>query len=112
MRPSLVVCDEATSALDVSVQAPVLQLLLDLQSEFGLTYLFVAHNLDVVRDFCDRVAVMRKGRIVEVAPTERIFADPQHPYTKLLLSAMPSADPDIPLNLHIADELARLDAAE
>lgn len=112
MRPSLVVCDEATSALDVSVQAQVLQLLLDLQSEFGLTYLFVAHNLDVVRDFCDRVAVMRKGRIVEMAPTERIFADPQHPYTKLLLSAMPSADPDVPLNLHIADELARLDAAE
>ncbi len=112
MRPSLVVCDEATSALDVSVQAQVLQLLLDLQCEFGLTYLFVAHNLDVVRDFCDRVAVMRNGRIVELAPTPRIFADPQHPYTKLLLSAMPSADPDVPMNFNIADELARLDAAE
>ena len=112
MRPSLVVCDEATSALDVSVQAQVLELLLQLQRELRLTYLFVAHNLDVVRDFCARTAVMRKGRIVELAPTEQIFAAPQHPYTKLLLSAAPSLDPDVPMNLAIGAELARLDREE
>ncbi|HVU36281.1 MAG TPA: ATP-binding cassette domain-containing protein [Opitutaceae bacterium] len=110
MRPSLVICDEATSALDVSVQAQVLELLLDLQREFGLTYLFVAHNLEVVRDFCDRVAVMRQGRIVELAPAARIFSAPEHPYTRLLLSAVPSADPDQPMNFAIGDELARIDA--
>ncbi len=110
MRPSLVVCDEATSALDVTVQAQVLELLLELQREFRLTYLFVAHNLEVVRDFCARTAVMRKGRIVELAPTEQIFSTPQHPYTKLLLSTGPSLDPDVPLNFDIGEELARLDA--
>ncbi len=110
MRPSLIVCDEATSALDVSVQAQVLDLLKELQREFNLTYLFVAHNLDVVRDFCDRVAVMRRGRIVEMAATDRLFEAPQHPYTRLLLSAIPSPDPDRPMNYHVADELARLDA--
>jgi peptide/nickel transport system ATP-binding protein len=112
MRPSLVICDEATSALDVSVQAQVLDLLLELQRDFGLTYLFVAHNLDVVRNFCDRVAVMRRGRIIELAPTADIFAAPQHPYTKLLLSAMPSPDPDVPMNFNVGDELARLDAGD
>jgi peptide/nickel transport system ATP-binding protein len=111
MRPSLIVCDEATSALDVSVQAQVLDLLKELQREFRLTYLFVAHNLDVVRNFCDRVAVMRKGRIVELAPTRQIFAAPQHPYTKILLSAVPSPDPDVPMNFNIGEELAKLDAA-
>lgn len=110
MRPALIVCDEATSALDVSVQAQVLDLLKDLQREFRLTYLFVAHNLDVVRGFCDRVAVMRKGRIVELAATPQIFAAPQHPYTRILLSAVPSPDPDIRMNFNIGDELARLDA--
>jgi ABC-type oligopeptide transport system ATPase subunit len=109
MRPSLVVCDEATAALDVSVQAQVLELLLELQREFRLTYLFVAHNLEVVRDFCTRTAVMRKGRIVELAPTARIFAAPQHPYTKLLLSAAPSLDPDVPMNFGIGDQLAKLE---
>jgi ABC-type oligopeptide transport system ATPase subunit len=109
MRPSLVVCDEATAALDVSVQAQVLELLLELQREFRLTYLFVAHNLEVVRDFCTRTAVMRKGRIVELAPTARIFAAPQHPYTKLLLSAAPSLDPDVPMNFGVGDQLAKLD---
>lgn len=110
MRPSLIVCDEATSALDVSVQAQVLDLLKELQREFNLTYLFVAHNLDVVRNFCDRVAVMRRGQIVELAPTGQLFDEPQHAYTKLLLSAIPSPDPDIPMNFEVADELARLDA--
>jgi peptide/nickel transport system ATP-binding protein len=110
MRPSLIVCDEATSALDVSVQAQVLDLLQELQREFRLTYLFVAHNLDVVRGFCDRVAVMRKGRIVELASTTQIFSAPQHPYTRILLSAVPSPDPDTPMNFNIGEELARLDA--
>ncbi len=110
MRPSLIVCDEATSALDVSVQAQVLDLLKELQAEFRLTYLFVAHNLDVVRNFCDRVAVMRRGRIVELATTSQIFAAPAHPYTRILLSAVPSPDPDVPMNFQVAEELARLDA--
>ncbi len=111
MRPSLIVCDEATSALDVSVQAQVLDLLKELQAEFRLTYLFVAHNLDVVRKFCDRVAVMRRGRIVELAPAAQLFAAPQHPYTRILLSAVPSPDPDVRMNFEAADDLARLDAA-
>jgi ABC-type microcin C transport system duplicated ATPase subunit YejF len=110
MRPSLIVCDEATSALDMSVQAQVLDLLKALQREFRLTYLFVAHNLDVVRGFCDRVAVMRKGRVVELARTADIFATPQHPYTKILLSAVPSPDPDVRMNFNIGEELAKLDA--
>lgn len=111
MRPSLIVCDEATSALDVCVQAQVLDLLKELQREYRLTYLFVAHNLDVVRNFCDRVAVMRKGRIVELAPTRTIFSAPQHPYTKILLSAVPSPDPDVRMNFNVGEELAKLDAA-
>ena len=110
MRPSLIVCDEATSALDVSVQAQVLDLLKELQRDFRLTYLFVAHNLDVVRGFCDRVAVMRKGRVVELAETADIFSRPQHPYTKILLSAVPSPDPDVPMNFNVGEELMKLDA--
>jgi ABC-type oligopeptide transport system ATPase subunit len=111
MRPSLIICDEATSALDVSVQAQVLDLLKELQRDFRLTYLFIAHNLDVVRGFCDRVAVMRNGRVVELADTPAIFSAPQHPYTRILLSAVPSADPDVRMNFDVGRELAKLDAA-
>jgi ABC-type oligopeptide transport system ATPase subunit len=88
-----------------------LDLLKELQREFQLTYLFVAHNLDVVRNFCDRVAVMRKGRLVELATAQQIFAAPQHPYTKILLSAVPSPDPDVRMNFNVGEELAKLDAA-
>jgi ABC-type oligopeptide transport system ATPase subunit len=111
MRPALIVCDEATSALDMSVQAQVLDLLKELQRECQLTYLIVAHNLDVVRNFCDRVAVMRRGRIVELARVGEIFAAPQHPYTKILLGAVPSPDPDVRMNFNVGEELAKLDAA-
>jgi ABC-type oligopeptide transport system ATPase subunit len=111
MRPSLIICDEATSALDVSVQAQVLDLLKELQRDFHLTYLFVAHNLDVVRNLCDRVAVMRQGRIVELAANAEIFSAPKHPYTKLLLSAVPSPDPDVPMNFNVGEELAKLEGS-
>jgi len=94
VEPSLLICDEATSALDVSIQAQILNLLADLQAESNLTYLFITHDLGVVRYFATRVAVMYLGRIVELGPTERIFAEPRHPYTKALLASVPSLDPD------------------
>jgi peptide/nickel transport system ATP-binding protein/oligopeptide transport system ATP-binding protein len=93
LEPSLIVCDEAVSALDVSVQSQVLNLFLDLQQRLGLAYLFISHDLGVVRHLADRVAVMYLGRIVETADTDTLFARPAHPYTRALLGAAPRPDP-------------------
>ena len=91
-RPKILICDEPTSALDVSVQAHILNLLKDLQNDLGLTILFISHDLPVIRQMCDRVAVMRHGSICEIATTDKLFEQPQHEYSKHLLELMPKTD--------------------
>jgi ABC-type oligopeptide transport system ATPase subunit len=106
LNPSFVIADEPVSALDVSVQAQVVNLLMDLQHQLKLTYLFIAHDLRLVEHICSRVAVMYLGRIVEMGDTAKLFAAPQHAYTKALLSAIPAPDPDTPRRRIVLDPAA------
>ena len=103
LNPSLIIADEPVSALDVSVQAQVVNLLMELQQRLKLTYLFIAHDLRLVEHICSRVAVMYLGRIVEMGDTPKLFASPQHPYTRALLSAIPVPDPDAPRHRIVLD---------
>ena len=97
LNPKFIVCDEPVSALDVSIQAQVLNLMQDLQEKLGLTYLFITHDLSVVRHLSDHIIVMYLGQLVEKAPSKKLFIRPEHPYTKALLSAIPVPDPDVPM---------------
>ena len=101
LRPKLIIFDEPVSALDVSIRAQILQLLLELQQDYQLTYIFISHDLSVVKRVCDRTAVMYLGRIVELAESERLYDEPLHPYTQALLESIPSAEPT---ERHIADQ--------
>ena len=106
LQPKLVILDEPVSALDVSIRAQILNLLRDLQNQFHLTFMFISHDLSVVKHICDRIAVMYAGKIVELAETPSLFNTPKHPYTRALLSAVPNPDPDVRMNTELSGEVA------
>ena len=97
-QPRFIICDEPVSALDVSIQAQIINLMMDLQDQFGYTYLFISHDLSVVEHISDTIGVMYLGNIVEMGDKKSVFANPMHPYTRSLLSAVPVSDPDVKMN--------------